>query len=129
MSACRAAHAAAKAEKSARHTGSFDYPAVPPKKRQPVSSAPVAPLPPRAMPPVLIGDAEIGTPVKGAELEIGDLIVHLGRRHKVLKFEPYRGGLRAELGGMEARTAVCEGGLQLPHGPHSNVYIAPRGEQ
>jgi len=94
--------------------------------RPPARPIPAEYLPPE--PPVLTGNAEIGTPIEGADLRIGDQIVFLGRRHRVRAFAPYHGSLRAVLGGNSARTAVCEDGFRLPHGPTSIVRIAPRGE-
>ncbi|MEV4093839.1 hypothetical protein [Streptosporangium saharense] len=79
------------------------------------------PVPP---PPQLPDRPEIGVPIKGRELEIGDVIVFLGDHHRIDRFEPYTGSLRAELG--EGTRVACSGTWGMTVGPTSTVRILPR---
>ncbi|MEU1736502.1 hypothetical protein [Streptosporangium sp. NPDC020145] len=79
------------------------------------------PVPP---PPQLPDRPEIGVPIEGADLEIGDVIVFLGDHHRIDRFEPYTGSLRAELG--EGTRVACAGTWGMTVGPTSTVRILPR---
>ncbi|MEV8635192.1 hypothetical protein AB0395_26395 [Streptosporangium sp. NPDC051023] len=90
-------------------------------EEQTVATPVLLPVPP---PPQLPDRPEIGVPIEGRELEIGDVIVFLGNHHRIDRFESYTGSLRAALG--EGTRVACSGGWGMTVGPRSTVRILPR---
>lgn len=90
-----------------------------PRRKNSASTAPGGPPPlPQG------GDPAWGVPVYGRDLMVGDVIVHLGRHYPVDRFEPYSGGLAAELEA-GARTAYS-GDWEMAIGPDRIIRIRPR---
>ncbi|MDX3109708.1 hypothetical protein [Nonomuraea angiospora] len=83
----------------------------------------------RPFPPYLPGhtDPAWGVPVAGRELAVGDVIIFLGRRYPIDRFEPYVGELASVLG-KGARTA-WSGSWAMAIGPDRTIRIRPREER
>ncbi len=79
---------------------------------------------PRPAGPPSTRDPAWGVPICGAELVVGDTIVHLGRHYPVDRIVPYTGALKDALGA-GARTA-CSGSWGIAIGAPSVVRILPR---
>lgn len=95
------------------------------KRKQAPADTPAAPIALPPPPPSVNGDRpHIGVPIAGRDLEIGDVIVHLGRHHPIDRFEPYTGGLKDVLG--RGTRVACSGTWGMTVGPESTVRILPR---
>lgn len=62
--------------------------------------------------------------VAGRDLKMGDVIVFLGRHHRIDRFTAYTGSLLAELG--EGTRVAWSGTWGMTVGPNSPVRILPR---
>lgn len=96
-------------------------------QRRQAKGAPAIPPPYiRPFPPYLPGhtDPAWGEPIAGAELAVGDVLVHFGAHHTIDRFEAYAGSLSGALGD-GARTAYS-GTWGITVGPHATIRILPR---
>ena len=68
---------------------------------------------PRPMGPASTENPSWGVPIPGADLAVGDVIVHLGRHYPVDRIEPGKGGVRSAYSGTWGRTVAADDTVRI----------------